>query len=422
MKKLFAFIFVFMGYVGFVAAAESLESKYDLMIELGEDHSLKEVHQKVWIENPKIFSATANGSSVMLKALALGYSKVKVDQKEISVLAVPTGFKDSYKMWLKLVRKMPNLQIAFCEQTICLQGEIFSLTEFVKIVDLMEVKKSYLFLKLDFSDKLSVEIEKWYVKYFRNHEITPPKIVFNSTPWKAVLSLKDDSASNNRITHQVGLFTQENKNKLEISDNIKVSVKFIEVKKSFARTLGVRWNTDITGQLADGALNTEQNISLMLAAGESSGDTKLIASPNLVCRNGKEAEFLAGGEIPFKVVNRQSKELIWKKYGIHLKIKPQVDPLGQMSIEIDTEVSTPDFSFSVDGLPTLHTNKVSSHFDLVKSKTIIISGLIQNGISNSKEGLPFLTQIPILGKLFSSQSFLEDQTELVILVTPEIYE
>jgi len=401
---------------------QALAANYDIMIEMGDEHVLKNVSHKLWIENPKIFSASGSGSSVTLKPLALGSSKIRIDQKEMVALSVPTGFKGSYKIWNQLARKSPQLSVAFCEQTLCLKGEIFSLGEFKQIITTMEEKNAFLFLKLEMNEKLTAEVEKWYIQYFRNHEITPPKIIFSSIPWKAVLSSKDNSITSRNQSHQVGLFTQDNPNKIEISDNIKVSVKFVEIKKSTARKLGIEWQKVIGGQLIDSKVAFDQSIDLFLNAEESSGNSKTLASPTLICRNGKEAEFFAGGEIPIVLTRHKTREVVWKKYGVSLKIKPVVDALGQMSIAIETEVSTPDESKAVDGVPGISANRVSSHFDLVKSRTIVLSGLIHNGIGEAATGLPYLTAIPVIGKLFSSQGFRENETEMMIFVTPEIFE
>lgn len=396
--------------------------RYDIMIEMGDEHVLRNVSHKLWIENSKIITAVGNGSSVTLKPLALGASKIRIDQKEMVVLSVPTGFNGSYTIWNQLTRKSPQLSVAFCEQTLCLKGEIFNLDEFKKIISLMEEKNAYLFLKLEMNEKLSAEVEKWYIQYFRNHEITPPKIIFSSSPWKAVLSSKDNSITSRNQTHHVGLFTQDNPNKIEISDNIKVSVKFVEIKKSTARKLGIEWQKAIGGQLINSKLSFDQSIDVFLNAEESSGNSKTLASPTLICRNGKEAEFFAGGEIPVVLTKYRTREVVWKKYGVSLKIKPVVDALGQMSIAIETEVSTPDESKAVDGVPGISSNRVSSHFDLVKSRTIVLSGLVHNGIGSAATGLPYLTAIPVIGKLFSSQGFRENETEMMIFVTPEIFE
>ena len=102
-----------------------------------------------------------------------------------------------------------------------------------------------------------------------------------------------------------------------------------------------------------------------------------------------------------------------------LKVKPLADFSGRMSIAIETEVSTLEPA-PPDTIPGISTTRIETHFDLVKSRTIAISGLLRNDSSQSAGGLPLLGQIPILGPLFSSRNFREKKTELVVFVTPDI--
>lgn len=398
------------------------KSSHPVLVEIGEDHLVQNVNSKIWIENAKIFSAKQIGSAVLVKALQVGYSKIKVDQTFTDFYAVPAGFKESYKTWQKLVQKIPYLNVAFCQNTVCLKGKIVNFNDYIKIINLMDLHKSFIYLDLDMSRAIEAQVLEYTNNYLRSYEIKPTKIMFKSSPWKMISSSKVDHLKIAQTLLRIGLFTEDNINRLVLEDNIKIEVKFIEIKKSLIRNLGIKWPEQYAAGLAGQAVDNSENLILQLNAAESSGDSKILASPTLICRSGKEAEFLAGGEIPIKIMNYKLKDIVWKKYGIQLKFKPVIDPLGQMSIEIMAEISTPDFSKAIDGIPTLYTNKVSSHFDLVQSKTIFLSGLIQNDSQKSRTGLPYLSQIPILGLLFSSQSYLDSQTELVIMVKPSLME
>ncbi|RYZ78230.1 MAG: type II and III secretion system protein, partial [Proteobacteria bacterium] len=150
------------------------------------------------------------------------------------------------------------------------------------------------------------------------------------------------------------------------------------------------------------------------------GKGRILASPTLLCRSGKEAEFLAGGEFPIRMMNLRMQDVVWKKYGVQMKVRPKADSSGRMSIALDIEVSTIDGSRGVDGIPAMLTNRMSSHFDLSKPQTIALSGLIKNEESNRQAGLPLLSRIPVLGALFSSRDFQENRSELIIFVRPSI--
>jgi pilus assembly protein CpaC len=91
-----------------------------------------------------------------------------------------------------------------------------------------------------------------------------------------------------------------------------------------------------------------------------------------------------------------------------------------MSIEIETEVSALDTAHSYEGVPSIVTNRMQTHFDLTKSRTIALSGLIKSDVGKSSSGLPGLSSLPILGPLFSSKDFRDDRSELMIFVTPEV--
>ncbi len=393
-----------------------------ILVEIGEDYLIHKVHSKIWIEDAKIFSAKQIGAAVLLKAIHVGYSKIKIDQNFTHFYAVPAGLKESYTTWQKLVQKIPYIKLSFCQNTICLKGKILNFDDYIKIINLMDLHKSYIYLDLDMSRKLEGQVLEYINDYLRSYETKPTKIMFRSSPWKMISSSKSDHQKIAHTLLKIGLFTEDNINRLILEDNIKIEVKFFEIKKSLIRNLGIKWPEQYAAGIAGQAVDSTENLILQLNAAESSGDSKILASPTLICRSGKEAEFLAGGEIPIKIMNFKLKDIVWKKYGIQLKFKPLIDPLGQMSIEIVAEISTPDFSKAIDGIPTLYTNKVSSHFDLIQSKTIFLSGLIQNDLQKSRTGLPYLSQIPVLGLLFSSQSYLDSQTELVIMVKPSLME
>jgi pilus assembly protein CpaC len=121
------------------------------------------------------------------------------------------------------------------------------------------------------------------------------------------------------------------------------------------------------------------------------------------------------------MISRNARDVVWKQHGVILRVKPKADFQGAISLEIETEISILDMANAVDGIPALKTNSVKSHFDLAGKRTIALSGLIRQEQGRSGEGLPYLSNIPILGRLFSSKRFMNYQTELVVFVTPEIH-
>lgn len=216
-----------------------------------------------------------------------------------------------------------------------------------------------------------------------------------------------------------GITTESGTSDLALQPLVRTRVILAEVTKGFSQEIGVGWPSEYQAQVLP-RLQATDALMVSLKALEASGQAQILASPNLTCRSGGEARFLAGGEFPIRMVSRNSREVQWKQHGVILKVKPKADFQGNISLEIETEISLLDMANAVDGVPALKTNKVKSHFDLPGKRTIALSGLLRQELGRNRDGLPLLGDIPILGRLFSSSRYQTYQTELVIFVTPEI--
>lgn len=151
---------------------------------------------------------------------------------------------------------------------------------------------------------------------------------------------------------------------------------------------------------------------------EQNGSAVVLARPTLSTRSGTKANFLAGGEIPYSVSNINGTTIVFKPYGIKLDIEPKIDPNGVIRAKIISEVSDIDPAISTVSGPALRTRKTESEFNVQDGETIVLSGLLSRDKSTSIDKLPFLGDIPILGALFRSKRFQNNETELVVFVTP----
>ena len=161
-------------------------------------------------------------------------------------------------------------------------------------------------------------------------------------------------------------------------------------------------------------------ISSRINLAVASGDAVILASPRLVARSGGEANFLAGGEIPIEIVTPTSAAVEFKEFGILLNIKPEVDLNGNIMATVETEISAVDNSVTVGGVPGFLTRRTSADISVHSGETLVMSGLINQEISEDISGLKGLSSLPILGRLFRSEAFRDNKTELVIFVTPEV--
>lgn len=152
---------------------------------------------------------------------------------------------------------------------------------------------------------------------------------------------------------------------------------------------------------------------------------KILAKPNLVSLSGQEAQFLLGGEFPFPVPQALALVTIqFKKFGIGLSFTPVVLSNHRISITVAPEVSELDFSggLNVSGfqVPAISTRRASTAIELADGQSFAIAGLLRDNIREVVRKYPVLGDIPILGALFRSSTFLKQESELVIIVTPRL--
>jgi pilus assembly protein CpaC len=390
-----------------------------LLLEPGEQHLLTQKFSKIWIEDQNIIQVVVKAPAYFIKALKPGRTHFRLDNNLYSLSVLPLESKKAISHWQILKDRFVGLHVGLCQFRACLTGKLYRLQDYEKILSLMEENNSQIYLALDVSDKLQMAVQNLISQRLRKNAVTPHKVIF-SKPWN--LSLHLLTKYTEQELQKLGVLAQQQDGATDIANNVKVAVKVVEVSENFEKKLGVRWPDSIDAQIINEAqILGPQALDIAITAAEKNGKAKVLASPNLICRSGKEASFFAGGEFPVKVVSLHSKEVSWKRYGVGLKLKPLIDGAGQMSLQIETEVSTLDRSISIDDLPALHTNRVSSFFDLINSKTIAISGLIKSESSENSEGIPFLKNIPVLGALFESKNFQQNKSKLIIFVTPELF-
>ena len=165
------------------------------------------------------------------------------------------------------------------------------------------------------------------------------------------------------------------------------------------------------------ATSIASSINLLM----SQGKAWVLASPQLSVRSGGEATFLAGGEVPIVIPSVLGvTQVEFKEYGVRLNITPSVNSQNEVLTTVMAEVSRIDPSVSVQGVPGFLTRRTESEINVRTGETMVISGLIDSSAAKSADKFPILGDIPIIGKLFRSDGFRGQRTELVVFVTPRI--
>lgn len=176
------------------------------------------------------------------------------------------------------------------------------------------------------------------------------------------------------------------------------------------------------------AFRPDINLAATIKALQGQGVLQILAEPNLVTTNGKEATFLVGGEFPVPILqgggNAGAVTVQFREFGIRLTFNPQMTPNKTLKMYVKPEVSSIDIansvSFSGFRIPALSTRRIETNIELATGQSFVIGGLIDDRLDDSMSKIPGLSAIPLLGQIFKSRSENKSKTELVVLVSPEI--
>jgi len=191
---------------------------------------------------------------------------------------------------------------------------------------------------------------------------------------------------------------------------------------------------------ANSILKGLPTVTATMRAMESAGVIRTLAEPNLTAISGENATFIAGGEFPIPagyscdpVTHVCTTQITYKKFGISLNFSPVVLSEGRISLRVMTEVSelSNDNSITVSQaltgnstnsitIPSIRTRRAETTLEIPSGGSMAMAGLIQQQTKQAINGLPGLDSLPVLGQLFRSQDFVNNETELMVLVTPYV--
>ncbi|MFO0993550.1 MAG: type II and III secretion system protein family protein [Hyphomicrobiales bacterium] len=235
-------------------------------------------------------------------------------------------------------------------------------------------------------------------------------------------------------------------------EQVMLRVRVAEVQRTVLKQFGINWQAmfDVgkfafnlasinpfsagtgllspTGGYAGSYQSGSTSVDAVLRAMERDGLLKTLAEPTLTAISGESAKFLAGGEfpvpIPGDVDNPPTVE--YKPFGVGLGFTPIVMTEGRISLSISTEVSEIDSQNSVvicqgcSPVPALVVRRANTTVELPSGGSLMLAGLINDATRQNIDGTPGLKNIPVLGALFRSRDFIQNQTELVVIVTPYV--
>ncbi len=296
------------------------------------------------------------------------------------------------------------------------------------------------------------------------HRLFPDEQI-NVTPSRSAIVLSGHVTTEDVSKHAGSLASAYSKNVVNVltfgpvgADEVLLEVKFAEVDRTALTQLGINIfstgagntiGTVQTGQfggvkpgpISDPAtsntstisdalnlffFNPQVHLGTVIKALQSKNLLQILAEPNLVAVNGKEASFLAGGEFPFPVVQPGAGGIAtvtvqFREFGVRLRFTPVIQPNGSIHLHVVPEVSTLDFAnaVTVSGttIPAISTRKADTEFELQDGQSFVIAGLMDNRVTNLGNKVPWLGDVPILGNFFKSKSAQKSNSELMVLCT-----
>jgi Flp pilus assembly secretin CpaC len=151
---------------------------------------------------------------------------------------------------------------------------------------------------------------------------------------------------------------------------------------------------------------------------------KVLAEPHLLANSGEKAEFLSGGEIPIVIAQALNTSIVFKQFGTSVIFVPTVVGTDDIELEVKPEVSEPDYAHGVTefgfSIPAFVTRRAKTYVQMKNNQTLIIAGLLLHNKTSEVDKTPYLGDLPWIGNLFKHTSYTDQNTDLVMSVTPQI--
>ena len=201
-----------------------------------------------------------------------------------------------------------------------------------------------------------------------------------------------------------------------------IKVQIIESTRQLGQNLGTNLasaSLTLSGDwLTPGGVSTSSVSGTTIDALVTKGVARYLATPTLTAISGATASFLAGGEVPVVVASDGGSQVIYKTYGVTLEFTPYVQENGLIRLDLRPEVSVIDTSQGIN--PSFLTRRAQTTVELRDGESFVIAGLLQSEETRSVAGLPSLGELPVIGALFRNSTLKDNNTELLIVVTPTL--
>lgn len=178
---------------------------------------------------------------------------------------------------------------------------------------------------------------------------------------------------------------------------------------------------DSTSGIGIGFLSNNLVLDLQLSAMERTGNGEIVSQPKVVTADKETAKILKGQEVPYQEASSSgATSTSFKEAALSLEVTPQITPDNRIIMEVKVTKDAPDFQNALNGVPPINKNEVNAKVLVSDGETIVIGGVFSNTQSKSVEKVPFLGDLPYLGRLFRRDIVRDNKAELLVFITPRI--
>lgn len=227
----------------------------------------------------------------------------------------------------------------------------------------------------------------------------------------------------NRHYHNI---ISEMRTALDRKPMVMVDIKFIEVHKNKIDQFGIDFpsqvraaNTATLNPLSQQiGIASSSQFDLSLNMLSQKGVARVLSNPKLLVRDQQKASFLAGGEIPIRLISERTAEIVYKPYGVNLTVQAKIDKMKKVLLDLEVKISDLDPSLSIEGIPAMLEHHINTQAELHLGESIALGGLYQSRDRKTVKKTPLFGHIPVIGELFKSRAFQKNQSEFLVLLTP----
>lgn len=385
-----------------------------IVIPLGRSvfHALGGQAHPVRVSSGRILRVTSRGSHFSLYGKAKGRATIVQGQRiwNVTVISGPTS--QLYQALSTLLSNKRGLILTMENEAAVVGGTLLRLQDWTELAEAQLRTGGRWHMQAQPDSNLLHQLNE----FLRARRVSA-QYNFSIRPYPHLEVTKSNLplAQSDPVVQSLGLKITALPNELAEQSLLQIQLYLTEIQKSAGARIGLDYQD---GQELRLLPKVEPPTSFLASLRflASTGEAKILATPTLTVKSGSEAEYLVGGEFALRGRKGSRAEVQWKRYGLILKFLPLVLPSGQISLSFESEFSHPDFSQSVEGIPSLRTSRTKTAINLPLNRMVLASGLLRDQSGGSQSGLNGLKDIPIFGQLFASQDFQKQKSQFELFV------